>query len=139
MVDAFAGVVPLFGVCLGQQVIVEAFGGRVKKADEPMHGKRSMIETDQRTIFSKLPSTFSVTRYHSLCTPQKYLPKTLEVSAISKDGTVMGVRHIGAPIEGVQFHPEAILTENGPSLLLEVYHQALKWKGGVEGETAISI
>ncbi|SDJ33769.1 anthranilate synthase, component II [Salimicrobium halophilum] len=139
IVETFAGKIPLFGVCLGQQVIVEAFGGRVEKAEQPMHGKRSAIRTDQRTIFSQLPPTFSVTRYHSLCTPQKYLPSMFEVSALSEDRTVMGIRHILFPIEAVQFHPEAILTEHGKLLLQEAYNQALKWKGGAKGEVAVSI
>ncbi|SIS40390.1 anthranilate synthase component II [Salimicrobium flavidum] len=130
VVEMWKGVIPIFGVCLGQEVIVEALGGRVERSPRPMHGKQSIIKTDQRTVFSTLPPEFSVTRYHSLCTPARHLSQEFEVSAISEDGVVMGVRHIKDPLEAVQFHPEAILTEHGKEVLRQSYIQALNWKGG---------
>ncbi|CAM2149820.1 aminodeoxychorismate synthase subunit 2 [Pararobbsia alpina] len=108
---------PILGVCLGHQAIGEAFGGRVVRAQTIMHGKVSEIETDGRGVFSDLPKTFTVTRYHSLAIEQATLPDCLEVSARTPDGEIMGVRHKTLPVEGVQFHPESILSEHGHALL----------------------
>ncbi len=117
-VGAFAGKVPVLGVCLGHQCIGAAFGGRVGRASVgPMHGKTSPIEHDGTGVFANLPSPFEATRYHSLAIDDDGWPDELEVTARATDGVVMGVRHRELPIEGVQFHPESILTEQGPALL----------------------
>jgi anthranilate synthase/aminodeoxychorismate synthase-like glutamine amidotransferase len=109
--------VPVFGVCLGHQSIGEAFGGRTIRARNIMHGKTSMIEHDGRGVFEKLPQPFEATRYHSLVIEEASCPDVLEISARSSDGEIMGVRHRTLPVEGVQFHPESILTEAGKPLL----------------------
>ncbi|MCT7922925.1 anthranilate synthase component II, partial [Burkholderia pseudomallei] len=113
----FAGKKPILGVCLGHQAIGEAFGGRVVRAKTIMHGKVSRIETDGRGVFADLPKHFDVTRYHSLAIERESLPDCLEISAWTDDGEIMGVRHKTLPIEGVQFHPESILSEHGHALL----------------------
>ena len=109
--------VPVFGVCLGLQCIGELYGGNVVRAPHVMHGKTSQITHDGRGVFAGLPSPFTATRYHSLVVARETVPDVLEVSAESDDGLVMGLRHKDLPIEGVQFHPESILTESGHSLL----------------------
>jgi len=113
----FAGKLPLLGVCLGHQSIGEAFGGDVIRAPYLMHGKISLIHHDNRTIFNGLPNPFEATRYHSLIIKRETLPDALEVSAQTEDGIIMGVRHKQFAIEGVQFHPESILTTVGKDLL----------------------
>jgi len=113
----FAGKIPILGVCLGHQSIGEAFGGDVIRADRLMHGKTSMIHHDGRTIYADLPNPFEATRYHSLIVKRSTLPKCLEVSAETEDGVIMGVRHREFFVEGVQFHPESILTVAGKDLL----------------------
>ena len=113
----FAGKLPILGVCLGHQAIGEAFGGRVIRAKTVMHGKVSQIETDQQGVFANLPKHFTVTRYHSLAIERETLPDCLEISAFTTDGEIMGVRHKTLPVEGVQFHPESILSEHGHALL----------------------
>jgi anthranilate synthase/aminodeoxychorismate synthase-like glutamine amidotransferase len=112
-----AGRVPVLGVCLGHQALGQAFGGKVVRAPRLMHGKTSQIHHDGRTIFAGLPSPFTATRYHSLIVERASLPACLEVSAWTDDGIVMGLRHAQFPIEGVQFHPESILTATGKQLL----------------------
>jgi anthranilate synthase component II len=112
-----AGHVPLLGVCLGRQALGQAFGGRVVRAPSLMHGKTSPIHHDGRTIFAGLPDPFVATRYHSLIVDRASVPDCLEVSAWTADGIVMGLRHRGLPLEGVQFHPESILTVAGKDLL----------------------
>ena len=111
------GAVPILGVCLGHQAIGQAFGGRVVRADRIMHGKTSPIEHDGRGVFRGLPLPFTATRYHSLIVERASLPTVLEVSAWTAEGEIMGLRHAELAIEGVQFHPESILTEAGMSLL----------------------
>jgi anthranilate synthase component 2 len=113
----FAGKLPILGVCLGHQAIGEAFGGRVVRAKTIMHGKVSRIETDCKGVFANLPKHFDVTRYHSLAIERESLPDCLEVSAWTEDGEIMGVRHKTLAVEGVQFHPESILSEHGHALL----------------------
>jgi anthranilate synthase component II len=113
----FAGRMPILGVCLGHQAIGAALGGRVVRAQTLMHGKASTIEADGRGVFDGLPERFSVIRYHSLAIERATLPAELEVSATSSDGEIMGVRHRTLPLEGVQFHPESILSEHGHALL----------------------
>ncbi|HYO60614.1 MAG TPA: aminodeoxychorismate/anthranilate synthase component II [Actinomycetota bacterium] len=117
-IEAFAGRVPVLGVCLGHQCIGAAFGGIVGRASVgPMHGKTSPIEHDGTGVFAGLPSPFEATRYHSLAIADDGWPDELEVTARATDGVVMGVRHRDLPVEGVQFHPESILTARGPELL----------------------
>jgi len=111
-----AGRVPILGVCLGHQCIVEAFGGEVVRADRVMHGKTSRIYNDGRSLYEGLSNPFEATRYHSLIAREESLPAALEVSAFTSEGEIMGVRHREHPIEGVQFHPESILTREGPAL-----------------------
>ena len=113
----FAGRLPMLGVCLGHQAIGAAFGGRIVRARELMHGKTSLIHHTGKGVFEGLPDPFTVIRYHSLAIERASLPDCLEVTAETADGEIMGVRHRSLPIEGVQFHPESILTEHGHALL----------------------
>ncbi|HKD69766.1 MAG TPA: aminodeoxychorismate/anthranilate synthase component II [Candidatus Binataceae bacterium] len=117
LIREMAGKLPILGVCLGHQCIGEAFGGRVVRAGRLMHGKTSPIVHDSRTIFSGLPSPFAAIRYHSLLVEPDSLPEPLEVSAWTAEGEIMGLRHKHLAVEGVQFHPESILTEHGKELL----------------------
>ena len=117
LIRAATGRVPLLGVCLGHQSLAQAFGGRIVRAPKLMHGKTSEIHHDGRTVFLGLPEPFTATRYHSLVAERDSLPACLEVSAWTEEGVVMGVRHREAPVEGVQFHPESILTTAGKDLL----------------------
>ena len=116
-IRAFAGQMPILGVCLGHQAIGQAFGGEVVRAPYLMHGKISEICHDSATIFRGVPYRFKATRYHSLIVEKASLPETLEVSATTPDGIIMGLRHRDFPIEGVQFHPESVMTEHGRTLL----------------------
>ncbi len=117
LIQRFAGEIPILGVCLGHQSIGAAFGGRVIRAPVIMHGKTSEIHHDGRTIFRGLPQNFRATRYHSLIVERKSLPPVLEISAETADGIIMGLRHREMKVEGVQFHPESVLTEVGFQLL----------------------
>jgi para-aminobenzoate synthetase component 2 len=116
-IRAFAGRMPILGVCLGHQAIGQAFGGKVVRAPYLMHGKMSEICHDSATVFRGLPYRFRATRYHSLIVEKASLPAMLEVSATTPDGIIMGLRHRDFPIEGVQFHPESVMTEHGKTLL----------------------
>ncbi len=116
-IQRFAGKIPILGVCLGHQAIGQAFGGRIVRAQRVMHGKISPVTHDGRGVFAGLPSPFDVTRYHSLAIERATCPPCLEISATADDGEIMGVRHREFAVEGVQFHPEAILTEHGHALL----------------------
>lgn len=109
--------IPILGVCLGHQAIGAAFGGRVVRAPEPVHGKLSQIQHQGAGVFDGLPSPFAATRYHSLVVEQQTLPDSLEVTAWSDDGLIMGLRHRTLPVEGIQFHPESYTTEHGKQLL----------------------
>ena len=117
MIRAFAGRLPIFGVCLGHQSITEVFGGHVVRAPRLMHGKTSTIKHDGRTLFEGLPQPMEVGRYHSLIAEPISVPAELEVSAITPEGEIMGIRHRKYTIEGVQFHPESVLTPQGPQLM----------------------
>ncbi|MBU0579733.1 MAG: aminodeoxychorismate/anthranilate synthase component II [Candidatus Margulisbacteria bacterium] len=117
LIKYFAGKKPILGVCLGHQAIGEVFGGKVVRAKNLMHGKTSEITHDAKTIFKGLPSPFTATRYHSLIVENKSVPKCLEISAKTAGGEIMGLRHKDFTLEGVQFHPESILTEHGKKLL----------------------
>jgi anthranilate synthase component II len=117
LVHRFAGRVPMLGVCLGHQAIGQAFGGKVVHAKALMHGKVSQIHHSGAGVFRGLPTPFQATRYHSLAIERASCPPELEITAWTEDGEIMGVRHRSLPIEGVQFHPESILTEHGHALL----------------------
>ena len=117
MIRAFAGRVPVLGVCLGHQSLVEVYGGDVVRAGRLMHGKVSMVEHDGRELYAGLPQPFAAGRYHSLIAKPETLPAVLEVTARTAEGEIMGVRHREHVVEGVQFHPESILTPDGPRLL----------------------
>ena len=117
LIHAFEGKAPLLGVCLGHQCIGEAYGGVVIQAGEIMHGKTSMITHDGKGVFEGLPDPFEAIRYHSLAIAPDTVPDVLEVSARSESGVIMGVRHRTLPIEGVQFHPESIMTQHGHAML----------------------
>jgi para-aminobenzoate synthetase component 2 len=117
MIRAFAGRIPVLGVCLGHQSIVEVFGGKVVRAGRLMHGKTSQVQHDGRTLFAGLPQPCEVGRYHSLIAAPASMPAELEVSARTAEGEIMGVRHRQLLVEGVQFHPESILTPEGPRLI----------------------
>ncbi|PTX55262.1 para-aminobenzoate synthetase component 2 [Melghirimyces profundicolus] len=116
-VRRFAGSIPILGVCLGHQTIAQAFGGRVVRAGRLMHGKTSPVIHDGRTVFSGIPSPFRANRYHSLIVDRESLPDEFEVSARTEEGEVMAIRHRKFPLEGVQFHPESIITDHGKRLL----------------------
>ena len=125
LIGKFAGRVPILGVCLGHQAIGQAFGGKVVRAKRVMHGKNSRIRHDGKGVFAGLPDSFSATRYHSLVVERATLPECLAVSAESEDGEIMGLRHRALPVEGVQFHPEAMLTEHGHAMLRNFLKGAL--------------
>jgi anthranilate synthase/aminodeoxychorismate synthase-like glutamine amidotransferase len=117
IIEKFAGKIPLLGVCLGHQAISRVYGGRVVRAPKLFHGKRSLVQHDGKTIFQGLPKTFEAGRYHSLIVERETLPDCLEVSATTPNGTIMGLRHRKLKVEGVQFHPESIMTAEGKKLL----------------------
>ncbi len=112
-----AGKAPILGVCLGHQAIGQAFGGKVVRAGQVMHGKTSLIEHDGKGVFGDVPNRFVATRYHSLVVQRESVPECLAVTAHAEDGEIMGLRHRSLPVEGVQFHPEALLTEHGHQML----------------------
>ncbi len=116
-IQHFAGKLPVLGVCLGHQSIGAAFGGDIIRAQQQMHGKTSVITTDQQGVFADLPAQFTVNRYHSLVIDRNTLPECLTITATSEDGEIQGVRHKTLAVEGVQFHPESILTEHGHAML----------------------
>ncbi len=117
VIERFGGKIPILGVCLGHQSIGQVYGGRVIRADNLMHGKTSLIYHDGKTVFAGLPSPFTATRYHSLIVERETLPECFEISAWTAEGEIMGLRHKELIVEGVQFHPESILTEHGKTLL----------------------
>ena len=122
-IQYFAGKLPILGVCLGHQAIGAAFGGKIIRAQALMHGKTSVITTTQQGVFADLPEQFTVNRYHSLAIEKSTCPEVLEVTAWTADGEIMGVRHKTLPIQGVQFHPESILTEHGHAMLKNFLQQ----------------
>jgi para-aminobenzoate synthetase component 2 len=117
MIAAFAGNIPVLGVCLGHQCIVQQQGGEIVRAERLMHGKTSLIRHDGKTVFDGISQPFEVGRYHSLCADSESLPETLEITAETDSGVIMGVRHKTLQIEGVQFHPESVLTPEGERLM----------------------
>jgi para-aminobenzoate synthetase component 2 len=121
-VRAFAGQIPVFGVCLGHQSIVEVFGGKVVRAGRLMHGKTSPVDHDERGVFAQIAAGCEVGRYHSLIAEPESIPAELEVSARTPEGEIMGVRHRQWSVEGVQFHPESVLTPDGPAMMRNFLH-----------------
>ncbi|RPE73257.1 anthranilate synthase component II [Tibeticola sediminis] len=124
-IEHFAGKLPILGVCLGHQSIGAAFGGRIVRAKQLMHGKTSVITTTQEGVFAGLPERYTVNRYHSLAIERETLPSCLKITAWTDDGEIMGVRHTELDVQGVQFHPESILTEHGHALLKNFLDGAL--------------
>jgi para-aminobenzoate synthetase component 2 len=124
----FAGKIPLFGVCLGHQAMAQVFGGKVIRAERLMHGKTSPVLHDGKTVFEGIPSPYQATRYHSLIVEKESLPNCLEISAWTKEGEIMGLRHKELAVEGVQFHPESIITDHGKRLLQNFIHTYSKAK-----------
>lgn len=133
----FQNTIPILGVCLGHQTIAEAFGATVSKGARPMHGKLSDIHHDGTGLFSGLPHTYRVTRYHSLSVEEQSLPLQLRVNARSEDGVIMGIEHRAMPIYGVQFHPEAVLTQYGHELLENFYRICERWWQQHEADQAV--
>ena len=125
MIGAWAGKLPILGVCLGHQSIVQQHGGDIVRAERLMHGKTSMVKHDGKTIFESIPDPFEVGRYHSLCAEQETLPEELVITAQTDRGEIMGVRHRTLPIEGVQFHPESVLTPEGDTLMANFMRQEM--------------
>lgn len=117
VIEEFSGKIPILGICLGHQTIAQAFGGKITQANRLMHGKTSPIYHDGKKIFQNIPQVFLATRYHSLIIEKEYLPSCLEVTAQTEEGEIMGIRHKEFAVEGLQFHPESILTEHGKELL----------------------
>jgi len=130
MIRHFAGHIPVFGVCLGHQSIVEAFGGQIVRAPRLMHGKTSLIEHDGLGVFAEVPALCEVGRYHSLIAEARSIPAQLFVTARTDAGEIMGVRHLQWQVEGVQFHPESVLTPDGPLMM----RNFLRWRGDSRDE-----
>ncbi|WP_405154623.1 aminodeoxychorismate/anthranilate synthase component II [Paenibacillus sp. FSL K6-0108] len=126
VIDYFKGSIPIFGVCLGHQAIGQAFGGNVIRADRMMHGKTSEMHHNGTSVFTGLPSPFTATRYHSLIVERSSLPDCLEITAETAEGEIMGLRHKEYAIEGVQFHPESIITDHGHQMLRNFLSQQVK-------------
>lgn len=127
ILQSLSGSIPILGVCLGHQAIVEFYGGHIIKGEQPMHGKLSNVEHNGEGLFAGMASPVKVTRYHSLVADDAAMPDCLEVTARTEDGAVMGVRHTIFPITGIQFHPESILTDSGFRMLENTYGQAKDW------------
>lgn len=122
LINRFSGKIPILGVCLGHQSIGQAFGGRIVRAGKIMHGKTSPVFHDEKGVFQGIPNPFVATRYHSLVIERSSIPDCLEISAWTEEGEIMGVRHRTLPVEGVQFHPESVLSEHGHQLLDNFLH-----------------
>lgn len=135
IVEKLAGKVPILGICLGHQIIGHVFGAEVEKGERPMHGKVTAIQTNQKGLFQGLPGEYQVTRYHSLVVSKERFPDCLEIDASSEDGVIMGLHHREFPIYGVQFHPEAVLTEYGHELLKNFTEICRGWWGKHENKS----
>lgn len=134
VIEVFQGEIPILGVCLGHQAIGQVFGGQVVRAKVPTHGKTSLVKHDGQGVFQYLPNPLEVTRYHSLIIDRTNLPDILQITAETDDGEIMGIRHRYLPIEGIQFHPEAILTEGGHILLRNAVETARNWRQGIHSD-----
>lgn len=122
VIREFSSTIPILGVCLGHQAIAHAYGAKIIRGEKPVHGKLSRLQHDGKGLFRNLPNSYQVTRYHSLIVDEESLPDALEITARSEDGVIMGIRHKTHFLEGVQFHPEAVLTQYGHELLLHFIH-----------------
>ncbi|MGN0485260.1 MAG: anthranilate synthase component II [Lachnospiraceae bacterium] len=131
IVSAFTGKIPILGVCLGHQIIGEVFGAKIEKGNRPMHGKVTQIHHSGNGLFAGLPSSYEVTRYHSLQVCAEDFPDTLQIDARTEDGVIMAIRHKTQPVYGVQFHPEAVLTQYGHELLSNYIKICKRWKKNV--------
>ena len=139
LIERFAGDIPILGVCLGHQAVGQAFGARIVHAKRVMHGKTSPIHHENQGVFAGLPNPLTATRYHSLVIERESLPASLEITAWTDDGEIMGVRHREKPVEGVQFHPESILTEAGHDLLRNFLKRQPASSYGNPGSDAVPI
>lgn len=128
----FAGQIPILGICLGHQIIGYSWGARIKKGERPMHGKITALINQQHRMFANLPAKFQVTRYHSLVVDDETLPSCLNIDAMSEDGAIMAISHKMLPVYGIQFHPEAVLTEYGHELLQNFIDLCKEWKNNYE-------
>ena len=128
----FAGRIPILGICLGHQIIGYSWGAKIRKGDKPMHGKISVVNNNGHHMFADLPAKFKVTRYHSLVVDEKSLPSCLAIDAMSEDGAIMAIHHKTLPVYGIQFHPEAVLTEYGHELLQNFINICKEWKNSYE-------
>lgn len=135
ILQTLSGQIPILGVCLGHQTIVEHFGGKVLKGLQPVHGKLSVVSHDGSSIFKDVPNPTPVVRYHSLVADEEAMPASLLVTARSEDGCIMAVQHRTMPITGIQFHPESILTHDGFLMLKNAYAQAIEWNTKFSGGT----
>ncbi|MYL35620.1 aminodeoxychorismate/anthranilate synthase component II [Pontibacillus yanchengensis] len=133
VLETFYREIPILGVCLGHQLIVEAFGGSIQKGASPMHGKVTTIHHDEKIVYQGVPTPTNVTRYHSLIAQEGDLPKCLQITAKTYDGVIMGVRHKHYPVEGLQFHPESILSTYGYKMLQNFIELTSKYKGRMVG------
>lgn len=131
--ESLSGIIPILGVCLGHQTLIEHFGGRIIKGTKPMHGKVSLVTHDGSGLFAGIASPAKVTRYHSLIADKETMPDCLAITALSEDGVVMAVQHKNWPVTGIQFHPESILTVDGFTMLKNCYDDALTWKRTTQG------
>lgn len=131
LIERFTGEIPILGVCLGHQSIGQAFGGDVIRAERLMHGKTSQIHHDGKGLFRDLPNPFTATRYHSLIVKRETLPDCLEITAWTEEGEIMGLRHKEYPVEGVQFHPESIITQNGHKMLANFLGRSVSQGAGL--------
>ncbi len=136
LLDRYQGIVPILGVCLGHQLIGYHYGAEICHGDIPVHGKISKIRHDRKGIFANLPDDYKVTRYHSLVVSEEGLPHDLQVTARTHDGVIMGVKHRYYPVYGIQFHPEAVLTEYGHELLKNFHNICQEWK--IKGRRNVS-
>lgn len=135
----FAGQIPILGICLGHQIIGYSWGARIKKGKKPMHGKITAVTNNQRNMFANLPAAYQVTRYHSLVVDAETLPSCLEIDAMSEDGAIMAISHKTLPVYGIQFHPEAVLTEYGHELLQNFIDLCKEWKNSYENNCAEAV
>lgn len=136
VLEGLSSKIPILGVCLGHQAIVEYFGGAINKGSQPVHGKVFEMTHDRRGLFQGIPSPTQVTRYHSLIAESSSIPECLEITARTSDGAVMAVRHRELPITGIQFHPESILTLDGFQMLQNAFEQAKAWEAAEKGDEA---
>ena len=135
----FADQIPILGICLGHQIIGYSWGAHIKKGKKPMHGKITAVTNNQQNMFANLPAAYQVTRYHSLVVDAETLPSCMEIDAMSEDGAIMAISHKTLPVYGIQFHPEAVLTEYGHELLQNFIDLCKEWKNSYENNCAEAV